>query len=185
MVATKLDFEQFALDHPEGRWELHRGELREKPPMAMGHDYSGIWLMYELINQLDRDEFVVNPGWSRVARATEGYYLPDLFVIPIARIDEFKGRKRALGVFRNPLPFVVEIWSPSTGKYDIDEKLPEYMARGDEEIWRLHPFDRTLTAWRRRPDGGYDEVVLTGGVVALHALPGVRIDLDALFAAAE
>ena len=34
MVATKLDFERFALDHPGQRWELHRGQLREKPPMA-------------------------------------------------------------------------------------------------------------------------------------------------------
>jgi hypothetical protein len=54
------------------------------------------------------------------------------------------------------------------------------MARGDREIWRPHPFARTLKAWRRRPDGGYDEVEFTGGVVELHALAGVMIDLDAL-----
>ncbi len=55
------------------------------------------------------------------------------------------------------------------------------MLRGDREIWFIHPGDLTLTAWRRRDDGGYDEVVFTGGLIALHGLPGVTIDLDALF----
>lgn len=183
MVATKLDFEQFALDHPEGRWELHRGQLREKPPMAMGHDLALLKLMHQLVPQLASTEFVVNPGWSRVARATTSYYFPDLFVMPLAQFACLE--ERALALFRDPLPLVVEVWSPSTGDYDVDEKLPEYIARGDQEIWRLHPFERTLKAWRRREDGGYDEVELTGGVVTLHALPGVTVDLDLLFAPAE
>ena len=63
-----------------------------------------------------------------------------------------------------------------------DEKLPEYQRRGDLEIWRIHPYDRTLIAWRRRPDGSYAQTTFTGGVVHPVALPGVAIDLDALFA---
>jgi Uma2 family endonuclease len=76
----------------------------------------------------------------------------------------------------------VEIWPRSTGDYDVEEKLPEYQRRGDLEIWRLHPYERTLTAWRRQPDGSYTETIYTGGVVHPVALPGVAIDLDALFA---
>ena len=45
-----------------------------------------------------------------------------------------------------PLPLVVEIWSPSTG---TDTKFAEYRRRADAEVWRLHPFARTLTQWRR------------------------------------
>jgi hypothetical protein len=59
------------------------------------------------------------------------------------------------------------------------------MTRGDSEIWRLHPIERTLRGWRRRPDGGYDEFTASSGVIEPRALPGVRIDLDALFAPAE
>ena len=70
MVATKLDFERFALDHPEQKWELHRGELREKPPMAAGHDRSLLELTHQLFRQEDRTRFVVLPGLGRVARAT-------------------------------------------------------------------------------------------------------------------
>jgi hypothetical protein len=35
--------------------------------------------------------------------------------------------------------------------------------------------------WRRREDGSYYEQTVTGGCIELHALPGVMIDLDALF----
>ena len=52
------------------------------------------------------------------------------------------------------------------------------------EIWRLHPYDKTLTTWRRQRDGSYAETVYTGGQVHPVALPGVTIDLDALFAVA-
>ena len=65
--------------------------------------------------------------------------------------------------------------------YDVERKLPEYRARGDLEIWRIHPYDRTLTAWRRQPDGSYVESVYRDGVVRPEWLPNVTIDLDALF----
>jgi Uma2 family endonuclease len=83
--------------------------------------------------------------------------------------------------YPEPLPLVVEIWSPSTGGYDIASKLPEYKQRGDREIWRIHPYERTLTAWRRQADGSYAETIFTGGIIEPVALPGVRIDLNSLF----
>jgi Uma2 family endonuclease len=86
-----------------------------------------------------------------------------------------------LEVFDQPLPLVVEGWSPSTGGYDINEKLPEYIRRGDQEIWRVHPFDFVLTAWRRQPDETYAESIHTSGTIEPIALPGVIIDLDKLF----
>jgi hypothetical protein len=46
---------------------------------------------------------------------------------------------------------------------------------------QIHPFDRTLTAWRRQPDGSYTESYYSGGSVQPVALPGVAIDLDTLF----
>ena len=61
-----------------------------------------------------------------------------------------------LEVYDQPLPLVVEVWSRSTGDYDVEEKLAVYQQRGDLEIWRIHPYERTLTAWRRLPDGSYE-----------------------------
>jgi Uma2 family endonuclease len=77
---------------------------------------------------------------------------------------------------------VVEVWSPSTGRYDVDTKFPEYRARGDHEVWRVHPFERIVTVWRRQPDDSYIESRHSGGTIELWALPGVTIDLDAVFA---
>ncbi len=73
------------------------------------------------------------------------------------------------------------MWSPSTGSFDVEVKLREYQRRGDFEIWRVHPFERTLTAWRRQPDGSYLESLHRGGTIDPVGLSGVRIDLDALF----
>jgi Uma2 family endonuclease len=61
--------------------------------------------------------------------------------------------------------------------------LPIYQQRGDREIWLIHPDERTLTAWRRPPDGSYEETVYREGSVSPVALPGVTIHLAALFAA--
>jgi Uma2 family endonuclease len=87
----------------------------------------------------------------------------------------------ALEVYNEPLPLVVEVWSPSTGQYDVDTKIPDYRRRGDTEIWRLHARDRTLTVWHRQSDGRYSEATYTGGIVWSMALPGLSIDLDELF----
>jgi Uma2 family endonuclease len=86
-----------------------------------------------------------------------------------------------LAIFSGPLPLVVEVWSSSTGDYDVDTKLSVYQQRGDLEIWRIHPYERTLTAWRRQPDASYQETLHSDGTIKPMALPGVAIDLDALF----
>ena len=43
-----------------------------------------------------------------------------------------------LDVYRDQLPMVVEVWSPSTGDCNVDDKLPEYQRRGDLESWGIH-----------------------------------------------
>ncbi|GIW03709.1 MAG: hypothetical protein KatS3mg059_0329 [Thermomicrobiales bacterium] len=44
------------------------------------------------------------------------------------------------------------------------------------------PYERTLTAWRRQPDGTYTTQTYHGGIIRPAELPGVTVDLDALFA---
>jgi hypothetical protein len=38
-----------------------------------------------------------------------------------------------------------------------------------------------LTTWRRQPDGSYLEHIQQGGTIQPIALPGVTVNLDALF----
>lgn len=183
-IATPMSdeaFEQLALDDPDGKWELYCGVPRRKPGMTFEHNEVGDTLQVMLANQLDRREYRVRGDRGRLRRPARSYFIPDVFVIPRSSFEPKRGHPDELEAYTEPLPLVVEVWSPSTGGYDVTDKLAEYQRRGDIEIWLIHPYERTLTAWRRRPDGGYDQTVVTEGVVRPVALPTVVIELDALF----
>jgi Uma2 family endonuclease len=174
-------FEQFALSDPKRKWEMHGGRLREKPGMTWAHGQVEVLLAYQLLQQLDPKQFRVGVDHGRV-HTEQTYYIPDVIVVPSAYSLPIRERQDVLEVYDQPLPLIVEVWSPSTGDYDIDAKLPGYQRRGDLEIWRVHPYERSVITWRRQPDGSYTEATYGGGKVEVSSLPGVTIDLDQLFA---
>jgi Uma2 family endonuclease len=134
-----------------------------------------------LSRQLDPQAFSVGIESGRLRISTGTYYEPDIVVIPMEYVRRLMEQPGTFEVYDDPMPLVVEVWSPSTGEYDVERKLPEYRLRGDREIWRIHPYERTLIAWRRQPDGTYTETLFSEGTVQPIALPGVSIDLAALF----
>jgi Uma2 family endonuclease len=173
---------ELVLEDPEGHWELECGRLRSKPGMTIPHNQIAWVLGHRLQSQLDLREFQVRVDAGRLRRTGANYYEPDVIVIPIALIEaRWAEAPTAAEAYSEPLPLVVEVWSPKTGEYDVDTKLPEYQRRGDWEIWRIHPYEKTLTAWQRQPDGSYTETLTRGGIVRPATLPDVSIDLDALF----
>ena len=171
-----------SLEELDGKFELYDGELREKPPMSLGHAEAADLLMDQLKSQLDRGMFRVRQNSAHLAIPNGNSYIPDVVVVPVSAFDTFLSNRGRFERYADPMPLVVEIWSPSTGVCDIDRKIPGYQQRGDLEIWRVHPFDRVVTIWRRQDDGRYVESESRGGPIALHALPDVTIDLDALWA---
>ncbi|MBA2597382.1 MAG: Uma2 family endonuclease [Chloroflexia bacterium] len=175
-------YQEFVLSGVEGRWELHDGQLVEKLGMSWEHDDLAERLGYLLRHQLDRAEFRVRVNGGRVRKSDNTVFMPNVMVVPTAYGQEFRGRPGILAIFAGPLPLVVEVWSRSTGNDDIDSKLPIYQQRGDLEIWRIHPYERTLTSWQRQPDGSYRETLHRDGMIEPIALPGVTIDLAELFA---
>lgn len=180
---TYAAYERLALEDPDGRWELHNGRLRQKPDMTTWHNFLARRLGVRLRRQLDEDQFDVVVDQGRVRWSRDHAYIPDVIVVPMQAVREGITRHpQRLEAYVQPLPLVVEVWSPSTGDYDVRVKLENYRRRGDAEIWYLHPLERTLTAWRRQPDGSYTETTYRGGTITPVALPGVSIDLDALFA---
>jgi Uma2 family endonuclease len=180
MPVTAATFERLALEDPEGHWELHCGRPREKPAMTFGHNRTINLLATQFHRQIDPDQFFVHVNYGHLPTA-ETYYIPDLFVVPVNRTIPSDQSDDALEAYAGPALLVVEVWSPSTGGYDVDTKFPAYRARGDLEIWRIHPYQRTLIAWRRQPGGSYDETILTGGTIEPVAIPGVSVDLNSLF----
>jgi Uma2 family endonuclease len=178
---TEQEYEAFVWAHPDAQWELHDGVLVEKPGMTWEHSDLAFHTGHLLQLQLDRKDYRVFVE-GRVRRPPATVFIPDVMVLPTSYGEPFRGRPGKLAILPGPVPLVVEVWSRSTGDYDVDTKIPVYQQRGDLEIWRLHPYERTLTRWVRQPDGSYTESVHLGGAVVLAALPGVTIDLDRLFA---
>jgi Uma2 family endonuclease len=175
---SEQEYRELALEEP--RLELWDGEPREKPTMSMKHEGVAFYLGHSLATQLDRRLFwiSVNGGKARISGST--YFIPDVMVVPADLVTPYRDDPRALAAWAEPLPLVVEVWSPSTGGYDLARKLAAYKERGDQEIWYIHPYERTLTAWMRQEDGSYQQSEFTGGIVPLAAIPGVVIDLDEL-----
>ena len=179
-MVSQATFELVAMEDPNNVWELFDGVLEKKPAMTVPHNRVMARLMVELTRQLDVDEFEVRINTGKLNLGKRSSFVPDV-VVPVESIPSYDESTRVLEVLAPAMPFVVEIWSPSTGGYDVERKFPEYQARGDREIWRLHPYERTLTMWRRLDGGGYDESIQKGGVVELLGQPGVSVDLDELF----
>lgn len=166
----------------ESRLELWDGEPREKPAMSSTHEDMAAYLAHLLMSQLDRRESRVSVNGAKARLSSSTYVVPDVVVIPTAWVAPFRDDPRHLAAHADPLPLVVEIWSRTTGADDFERKLASYRERGDREIWCIHPYERTLTAWRRQQDGTYEETVYTGGVVPIASLPDAAIDLDELLA---
>jgi Uma2 family endonuclease len=146
MRVSAEEFERIALAEPGRAWELHRGRLREKPAMVFRHNDSTFLTGMFIGRQIDLTRYRVRVNAGHVRRTLENYYTPDVAVIPIELALEFIDSDETLEVYEAPLPLVVEVWSRSTGRHDLADKLPEYMKRGDHEIWRFHPFTRTIQA---------------------------------------
>jgi Uma2 family endonuclease len=181
-IVSEETYRRLALADPHGQLELHHGQLREKPAMSVAHGGIVDRLAAMFYGHLDRNDFRLRFSHARLRRSARSYYVPDIAVIPAAVERMLYENPRALDAYPDPLPLVIEIWSPSTGNYDVTDKLVEYQARGDREIWYVHSYERTLTRWVRQPDGAYAESVHRTGIISPLDMPHVAIELDELFA---
>lgn len=178
MPVSETTYHTILLEDPEGHWELVCGRLREEPPITMAHNEMIDALDWQLKPQLSPRDYAIRANRGRVRTIGGSYFEPDLIVVPRELVEAQQPTE--VEVFQTSLPLVVEVWSPLTGRYDVQTKLETYRERGDGEIWFVHPYDRTITVRMRQPDGTYDERVQHGGKVRPTTLPNVTADFDAL-----
>ena len=106
--------------------------------------------------------------------------MPDVFVVEASEALQFRGLDATLEAYSAPVPFVAEVWSRSTGQYDLVEKLEANRLRGDREIWLLHPYEKWVRINQKTADGSYSQREVAHGLIALAGLPGVTIDVGSL-----
>lgn len=177
---SEREYRELAMNDTDRKWELWDGVLVEKPLMSVMHDDFAFQLGRVLQNQLDLKRFRVSVNGAKTRYTARNFFIPDVAVMPASLVLPRRSDPTAFNDYTDPLPLVVEIWSRTTGDYDFAAKLPVYRIRGDLEIMYVQPYEPTLTAWRRQPDGTYAEALYRGGIVPVLSLPGVTIDLDAL-----
>ena len=83
-----------------------------------------------------------------------------------------------------PPDLVVEILSPATRSRDLGAKMALYARFGVREYWVVDPVARSISVFVLR-DGRYEPLPQEGGIARSIVLPGLAIDVAALFAAAE
>jgi Uma2 family endonuclease len=181
MAVSEATYQRLAREDTDHIWELVCGELVKRPPMTTEHEETSAKLARRFIMQVDERDYSVRCNSGRLRVPSGNFRVPDVVVIPREYVRRLQASPGTFEVYSEPMPLVAEIWSPSTGQYDVETKLAEYQQRGDLEVWRIHPYERTLTAWHRQPDGTYTQTKYTGGLVQPAFLPNVTIDLDDLF----
>ena len=99
MPVSEETYQRVALEDPEGRWELHCGQLRRKPEMTAEHEHIGRRLASLLNRLLDPDDFEVAVNGGRLRRSSGDYYLPNVCVIPVSLVQRFFANPGTFEVF--------------------------------------------------------------------------------------
>ena len=170
----------------EERWELIDGVAYDMTPTpSVFHQRLSRRLLYEIEAFLkDKTcEVFAAPFDVRLPEVQENdeevctVVQPDLLVVcDPAKIDE-KG-------CRGAPDFVIEIISPSTAQKDQIRKVELYEKHGVKEFWLVHPMDRIVVLRSLGEDGKYGmpRFAAASGRIAVGVLPGLEIDMDAVFA---
>ena len=178
-MASLETYLRLALEEPENKWELVKGRVRQKPPGTRAYNECCFELACSIHAQLSERDYDVRCDQGRLCFAGD-YLIPGAFVVRAEDTVKFEGLDESLEAYTEPMPFVAEVFPGSTDDYDTIAKVTSYQARGDIEIWLIHPYEHWVTAYLRQRDGQYSSTRYHGGTVRPAVLP-ISIDLDALF----
>jgi Uma2 family endonuclease len=167
------------------RWELIEGiPYNMTPAPSIEHQRISGEFFRQVSNFLfDKDcEVFAAPFDVRLPEAGEGddeiitVVQPDIAVICDPGKLDIRG-------CRGAPDFIIEILSQATAGKDQIQKVALYEKHGVKEYWLVHPGDRLLTVRLLDSAGRYGipKIQEAKDLAALHTLPGLEIDLDAVF----
>jgi Uma2 family endonuclease len=167
-----------AREHRDERLELIEGEIVVAPSPAPMHQL----VVHRLAVLLDRA--IVEADLGLVLESPLDVYLedfnvfqPDLIVLLHDRIELFGVAK-----VESAPSLAVEIVSPSTGRRDRVAKRDIYARFAVPEYWLIDHEQGTVTVFSDPRDGRYLAETTTNDIAVSVTIPGLTIDLAALFA---
>lgn len=158
--------------------------IREPPaPLRCHQELVGaLYLQVGLALEGRRCRAYVAPFDVRLPKAGEADDHVDTVVQPDVLIvcNPTKLDERGM---RGAPDWIAEVLSPSTANHDQVVKLPVYERAGVQEVWLVHPTNRTVTIHRLEGGRyGIPIVLELKGRTAIRAVPGVSIDWDRFLA---
>ena len=173
----------------EERWELIGGRAYAMSPAPRRVHQQIVGALYRQVqNQLEGGpcEGYVSPFDVRLPEPLEETGKASNVVQPDVSVFCDREKLDDAGAVGAPA-FVAEIISPSTRRKDRGAKLDLYERHGVKEYWIVDPELRSVEIWLLDENGVYGEAVLhrAEGTVELASVPGVTVDLAALFAAMD
>ncbi|MBP2476322.1 Uma2 family endonuclease [Crossiella equi] len=148
---TRLDLE--AMPHDGHRYELVDGVLTVSPSPRPLHQRAILRLIMALEPHCP-EQYEILPAPVDVVLAEDTVLIPD---VVLAHVDDWTER----GLFGPPL-LAVEVFSPSTKRFDLDLKRARMQAAGCPNYWVVDPDEPALRCWALR-EGRYEEVAHVRG----------------------
>ena len=180
VTTRRLTFEDLAQMPDDGnRYEIIDGEPFVSPAPPRLHEKITVRLLllihaYLVRHRLGDDVYTAPVD---VKLADDRVVQPDLIYVSSAR----RSILREPGVIVGAPDLLVEILSPSNRAYDEQVKFRLYAASGVLEYWLVDQEAQTLRIYALR-DGAYELVPNDGDHARSLVLPGLEIDVPALFA---
>lgn len=159
-----------------------KGNLVLSPPPSPFHQEVLQAILFEITLYLRG-----HPGWGKVYVAPfevqlkgptgPERYQPDLSFFTQDHLNRVTD-KCAVGV----PDLIVEVLSPATRRYDLNEKRFGYAGHGAVELWIVEPRRREVRVYLLRQNPDQPAQVLKGeGILRTKLLPGFELALERLF----
>ncbi len=157
---------------PEDRiWEFRDGEVIVHSPATPHHQRLVGFLTFLLKGYVEARNLGEGFNGPAVLRLRPGLAKePDIFFIPQDRLRNVRERW-----VDGPADLIIEVSSPGTWRYDLEEKAQVYREGGVLEYWVVHPERREVIV-HRAEHPGYRVGIATEGRLASTAVPGFWIE---------
>jgi Uma2 family endonuclease len=165
--------ERYFAEAPEDRlWEFEDGEAIVHSPATPGHQRVVGFLTFLLkgyVEERDLGEVLNGPAVLRLRPGADKE--PDLFFL-------HRDRRGSVGPTRvdGPADLVVEVTSPGTRSYDLEEKARVYREGGVAEYWVVDP-ERQEVVVHRAAHPQYRVMVVQSGRLESTAVAGFWIEV--------